>query len=110
MKSFVAFCSFYRKFIHHFAYCSAPFTDLCRKSLPGRVVPSDTTRTAFETLRAKMISAPVLTIPKSGQEAEYVVATDASKVGIAGVLLQEDSNGHLRPRAYWARKLIGCRN
>ncbi len=47
----------------------------------------------------------MLPIPKSGQEAEFVVATYASKVGIAGVLLQEDSNGHLRPRAYWARKI-----
>ena len=52
-----------------------------------------------------MISALVLLIPKYGHGAEFVVATDASKVGIAGVLLQEDSNGHLRPCAYWARKL-----
>ena len=36
---------------------------------------------------------------------EFVVAADASKVGIVGVLLQEDSNDHLRLCAYWARKL-----
>jgi hypothetical protein len=100
VKSFFAFCSFYRKFIHHFADCSAPLTDLCRKLLPGRVVHSDATRAAFETLKARMISAHVLMIPKSGHEAEFVVATDASKVGITGVLLQEDSHGHLRPCAY----------
>jgi len=47
----------------------------------------------------------VLLIPKSIQEAEFVVATDASYVGIAGVLLQADIEGHLRPCAYWARKL-----
>jgi len=47
----------------------------------------------------------VLLIPKSGQEAEFVVATDASKVGITGVLLQEDSYGHWRLCAYWAPKL-----
>ena len=52
-----------------------------------------------------MISALVILILKSGQEAEFVVATDASRVGIAGILLQEDSDGHLRPCAYWARKL-----
>jgi hypothetical protein len=77
----------------------APLTDLCRKSLPGRVVHSVTTRAAFEILKARMISALVLLISKTGHEAEFVVATDASKVGIAGVLLQEDSNGHLRPCA-----------
>jgi len=35
-----------------------------------------------------MISAPVLLIAKMGHEAEFVVATVASKVGIVGVLLQ----------------------
>ncbi len=100
VKSFVAFCSFYRKNIHHFEDCSAPLTDLCRKSLPGRVEYSDTTRVAFETLKARTISGHVLLIPKSGQEAEFIVATDTSKVGIAGVLLQEDFDDHLRPCAY----------
>jgi len=100
VKSFVAFCSFYRTCIHNFAYYSAPLTVLCGKSLPGRVVHSDTTRAAFEILKARMIFAPLLPIPKSGQEADFVVATDASTVGIAGLLLQGDSDGHLRPCAY----------
>jgi hypothetical protein len=52
-----------------------------------------------------MISAHVVLIPKSGQEAEFIVETYASKVGIAGVLLQEDFEGNLQPCAYWARKL-----
>ncbi len=52
-----------------------------------------------------MISAPVLLIPESSQEAKFVVATNARKDGIAGVLLQEVFEGQLRPFAYWARKL-----
>ena len=63
------------------------------------MVHSDATKAAFETLKARMISALVLLIPKSGQEAEFVLVTYATKVGITGVLLQEDSNGHLRPCA-----------
>ncbi len=63
------------------------------------------TRDAYETVKARMISAHVLLIPKYGHDAECVVVTDANKVGIDGVLLQEESNGHLRPCAYWARKL-----
>ena len=43
IKSFVAI-SFYRKCIHPFADCSSPLTDVCRKSLPGRVVHSVPTR------------------------------------------------------------------
>jgi hypothetical protein len=52
-----------------------------------------------------MISAHVLLIPKSDEDVETIVATNASKVGIAGVLLQEDSKGHLRACASRARRL-----
>jgi hypothetical protein len=52
-----------------------------------------------------MISTHVLLIPKFGREAEFVIATGASKVGISEILLQEDFDGNLRPCAYWARKL-----
>jgi len=84
LSPFVAFCSFCRKFIHHFADCSAPLTKLCRKSLPGKVAHSVATRDAFDTLKARMLSAPGLRIPKSGQNAEFIAATYASKVGIVG--------------------------
>ena len=46
----------------------------------------------------------MISIPKSDQDAEFIVATDASRVGIVGVLLQEDVEGHLRPCAYLAQK------
>ena len=39
---------------------------------------------------------------------EFVVATDASKVGIASVLLQEDTSDSSRPCVYQARKLKDC--
>ena len=73
--------------------------------MPGRVIHSDATRVAFDTLKARMIYASVLLIPKSDRDAKFIVATDASKVGIVGVLLQEDFGGCLRPCAYRARKL-----
>jgi len=82
---------------------------MCRKNLPRNVVHTETTKVAFETLKSRMISAPVLLIPKMGHEAEFVDATDASKVGIVGVLLQEDTSNFLRLCAYWARKLKDCK-
>ena len=92
-KYFVQFCSYYGKFIRHFLDCAAPLTDTSRKNLPDNVVHTEATKTAFETLKSRMISAPVLLIPQMGYEAEFDVATDASKVDIAGVLLQEDAFG-----------------
>jgi hypothetical protein len=70
-RSFVAFCSLYRKFTHHCVECSAPLSNLCRKSLPGRVVHCDVTRVVLETLKSRIISAHVLLIPKSSQDAEF---------------------------------------
>jgi len=104
-KYFVQFCSYYCKFLHHFSDCVAPLTNMCRNNLPGIVVHTEATKAAFETLKYRMISAPVLLIPKMGHKPEFVVATDASKVGIVGVLLQEDTSWSLRPCAYWTRKL-----
>ena len=72
------------------------------------MVHTEATKADFETLKARMIFAPLLLIPKARHDAEFVVATDAIKVGIAGVLLQEDTFGSMRPCAYWARKLQDC--
>jgi len=74
-------------------------TNVCRKSLPGRVAPLATTKAAFETLKMRIIFVNVLPTPKSAQEAKFVVAMNASEVDIAGVLLQEDPKGQLRPCA-----------
>jgi hypothetical protein len=59
------FCSYYGNFIRHFSDCAAQLTDMCRKNLPSRVVHTEATKAAFETLKARMISAPVLLIPKT---------------------------------------------
>ncbi len=91
-KVFVQFCSYYGKIIHHFSDCDAPLTYMCRKNLPSNVVHTEATKVAFETLKSRMIFAPILLIPRMGHEAEFGVATDASKVGIVGVRLQ---NRHL---------------
>ena len=110
VKSFVCFCSFYRKFVHHFSDCAAPLIQLysgknSSKNKSGPVVWTDEAKSAFETLKARLISAPVLLIPECGPDAEFVVATDASDVGLGAVLLQADDTGDLRPCAYYARKL-----
>jgi hypothetical protein len=88
IESFVQICSYYGGFIHHFSDCAASLTDMCSKNLPGNVVHTEATKAAFETLKARMIFALVLLIPKIGHDVELVVATDASKVGIVGVLFK----------------------
>jgi hypothetical protein len=43
-----------------------------------------------------------------GHEVDFFIATDASKVGIVGMLLQEETSRSLRSCAYWSRKLKDC--
>ncbi len=44
IKSFVQFCSYYGQFIHHFAGCATPLTNVCRKNLLANVVNINATK------------------------------------------------------------------
>jgi hypothetical protein len=60
---------------------------------------------AFETLcKLRLISAPCLILPEVSSDATFTVARDASSMGIASVMLQ-DQGGGLQLVSYWARKL-----
>jgi hypothetical protein len=85
-------------------FISATLTDLLRKSQPQKVTLTHVCLEAFETLKLRLISAPCLILPEVGSDATFTVATDASTVRIALVMLQ-DQGGGLQPVSYWARKL-----
>ena len=57
---------------------------------------------AFHELRQALISAPILSYPQAG--APYILDTDASKVGLGGVLSQVQA-GEERVLAYCSRTL-----
>jgi len=65
ISCFVQFCSYYGKFIYKFSDCAAPLTSLFYRNLPNNVVHGEATKAAFENLKARMISAPKLLIPKA---------------------------------------------
>ena len=104
LRSFVQFCTYYHRFIHHFGDCSAILTDMLRKNQPSKLNWSSQAKLAFLSLKQRMISAPVLVLPETGTQAMFTVATDASSFAIAGVLLQDQGHG-LQPVEYYARKL-----
>ena len=43
-----------------------------------------------------------------GEQAEFVVATDASDIGLGAVLMQHNDEGVLQPVSYFAKKLNGA--
>jgi hypothetical protein len=90
---FVQFGNFYARFIHHFSDLTAPLTDLLRKSQPQKVTLTLACLEAFETLKLRLISAPYLILPEVSSDATFTVATDASSMGVASVLLQDQGGG-----------------
>jgi predicted aconitase len=97
--------NFYAKLIHHLSNLTAPLTDLLWKSQSHKVtLLTHACLEAVKTLKLRLISAPCMILPHVSSEAMFTVATNASKVGIATFLLQ-DQGGGLQPFSYWARKL-----
>jgi hypothetical protein len=96
VRSFLGLVNYFRKFIEHYSEIAVPLTNLTKKSHPW--VWSGRCQDEFELLKQKLIEAPLLRTPD--ERLPYEVATDASDLGLGGVLLQE---GH--PVAFESRKL-----
>jgi len=102
LRAFLGLASFYRKYVPNFAVIAAPLTDATRKGNPNEVVWNDNRDKAFQELKKRIRTPPILRLPDVTRP--FIVQTDASHVGIGAVLLQEDATGE-RPVAFASRKL-----
>jgi hypothetical protein len=100
VRSFLGFANYYRLFIEDFADIARPLTDLTKKGQQFNW--SDEAQRAFEELKRRFISDPILAT--FDPDRETVVEADASSWATGGVLSQYDDNGDLRPCAYFSKK------
>lgn len=63
-------------------------------------------QTAFKTLQNKLISRPLLAIYDPDLDTE--IHTDASKVGLAAILMQKGKSGKLQPISFYSRQTNKC--
>ena len=87
----------------NFAAIAAPLTDLTKKGAPNVVRWEMAQEQAFKTLKLRLECEPILILPLD--EKPFVLATDASDVGIGAVLTQE-CEGVKHPVCFASRKLL----
>ncbi|TKS65266.1 Retrotransposon-like protein 1 [Collichthys lucidus] len=84
LQRFLGFANFYRCFIRVYSTVAAPLTALTSSKVPFSW--SSAATYAFQTLKNRFTSAPILRMPDPKRQ--FVVEVDASDVGVGAVLSQ----------------------
>lgn len=100
VRQTVGLASYFRKYIKNFALIAKPLTLLTKKDEPWAWNKEQDD--AFTEIKEKLITRPVLALYKQGTETE--LHTDASIHGLAGILMQQQSDGSLRRIVYFSRQ------
>ena len=64
VRSFLGLAGYYRRFIEKFSFIGTPMTELTRKNV--KFVWTEDCEQAFQELKQRLTTAPVLTIPTEG--------------------------------------------
>ncbi|BHF65641.1 hypothetical protein SprV_0200865400 [Sparganum proliferum] len=103
-RSFLGLASYYRRFIRNFAHIARPLHKLTEKGRDFRWSPE--CEEAFTSLRAALVSAPLLALPNVNPDAPpFILDTDASGFAIGAVLSQTDAQGVEHPICFASNTL-----
>nr|GEY83096.1 hypothetical protein [Tanacetum cinerariifolium] len=86
VRQFLGLAGYYRWFIKEFYLIAKPLTKLTQKNKP--FVWGNDEEEAFQTLKRKLCSAPILSLPEISKD--FVVYCDASLRGFGAVLMQRE--------------------
>ena len=101
VQQFLGLANYYRRFVPEFAAITKPLHRLTEKNCPFQW--SSVCQHAFDTLREKLVSPPILAYPDYTKE--FILDTDASDVAVGAVLSQIQDDGTERVIAYASRVL-----
>ena len=98
---------FYRRFTPNFSSIASLLTDLTKKNKPNSIKDGqDHHKRAFQTLKNRLTSSPILRLPVFQEGQPFVLWTDASDIGLGAVLLQDFEGEGRLPIAYVSKKLL----
>jgi len=101
VRQFLGLANYYRKFVPNYSKIAVPLTKLLQKET--KFEWSTTCQTAFDKLKAALISAPILVYPNFDKP--FLLTTDASGEALGYILGQLNDNGHEQVIAYGGRSL-----
>jgi transposase InsO family protein len=101
IRAFLGHAGYYRRAIHKYAEIAMPLTALLKKDIEFEW--NDTRQQAFEDLKQRLISAPVLIKPD--WEKDFHVFIDASAYCIGANLSQKNADGRDYPIYYSSRQM-----
>ena len=101
LMRFLGMAGYYRKFCRNFSDVVSPLTNLLSKN--AKFVWNGKCVQAFLMVKTMLGSAPILSAPDFTKP--FMLAVDASDVGVGSVLLQEDDFGVCHPVCYFSKKL-----
>lgn len=102
-RSFIGFCSYYRRFVKDFAIVAKPLHKLTEKG--SKFNWSVDCQEAFTKLKELLITAPVLGYPLD--KGEFTLDCDASFYGM-GAVLSQMQDGIEKPIAYYSKTFSKC--
>ena len=85
VRSFLGLAGYYRRFVQGFSVIASSLIRLLRKGV--KFEWDDKCQSSFERLKEMPVKAPVLIQPTSGRE--YTMHSDASRIGLGCVLMQD---------------------
>jgi len=85
IRAFLGLCGYYRYFIPHFSQIARPFLELTRKTEAWHW--NEPQHKAFEELKSKMCTMPVLKQPNF--ENKFYLQTNTSAYGVGAILSQK---------------------
>ncbi|GKB34367.1 putative reverse transcriptase domain-containing protein [Tanacetum coccineum] len=86
IHQFLGLAGYYRRFIEGFSKIAKPMTKLTQKKVAFEW--GDKQEAAFQTLKNKLCSAPILALPQGAEN--FIVYCDASHKGLGAVLMQNE--------------------
>jgi len=103
IQCFLGFCNFYRRFIEGFSRTARPLYTKTKKECIGNWEWGDKEQQAFDELRTKLTTAPVLVY--FDPLAPTKIETDASKYVGSSILSHQCQDGKWRPVAYRSKMM-----